>query len=307
MTSIDTAFADGPFGSSSIAEAASDSPEPEAKETPAESSEQPREASAKDEPAKTDKPADEGRDGQGEDDELGLGEAEPNLDNLRKALKTERSLSKKQRADIKATVDRLEQIEAHNRNLAAQIAALKPQEQKPKPESAEDGPDFFAQPEDFVQQAVAKRLAPVSEIVQAQALQFQRSRIIDAEEALVEHVADGRENIDQFKALAANDPSLREQFAAVVEGRHPHYRNPAKFAYEYAKEYRRVTEALDPDALRAKIRAEVEAELRGESGESEKQEQPRRTPLTLAGHRGRGASVSSASAAHLPVEKTFAF
>lgn len=323
MTSIETAFADGPFGSSSSS-SASETRESTKEAPPAETQTEQRDVAESRVDAKADKPATEGRDGQGDDDgELDLGELPVGSEKLYKALKSERSLTKQQRSELKATLERLDRVEAQHRTTAEQLAALqKPQTPAVEKKPEDDDDAFYNGPAAFARKVADQRALAVEDRVAQVEERFHKRLIDNSEEAYISANPESRTHIDTFKKLANHSVTgpdgrqyltreaaqLRQQFADVVEGRSKEYRNPAQYAHDYAKAYSEAIELSDPVTYRAKVRAEIEAEMRGGTGGGEPRgESPRRTPLTLAGHRGSGASVTSAARAPTPVEKTFSF
>lgn len=317
MTSVQAAFADGPFGSSQPAarESAPVEKEPVEKEQTEQRDVAPSATADMKEPEANARDRDD-RDDEGDDD---LDTGEPNVENLRKALKSERSLNRQQRKEIKAALSRLEQIERNSQQVSQQVATIGRQQTPPAaqqqqaPEKpADDNDGFYINgPAKFVSEMLDKRLGTQDSIARQQYEHTQRSLLRMGEAQFVQRVQDGREHIDYFTGLVRQNPQLKAEFDAIVDGRHPQFTDPFDYAYQYAKAHKHATEASDPIAYRAKIRAEVEAELRGESpgGGAPRNagSTQQRAPLTLAGHRGSGASAAPALAKHTPVEKTFAF
>jgi hypothetical protein len=74
----------------------------------------------------------------------------------------------------------------------------------------------------------------------------------------------------QFAEMAKADPNLAAQLRE-----HPH---PAKFAYETAVKHEKMKEFEDVDALKARIRAEVLAELETPEPDSKRQPSMAKTP-----------------------------
>lgn len=112
----------------------------------------------------------------------------------------------------------------------ARLAAL--EQQQPAPPK----PDFYADPENYVQTTV-------------------KSQALQMSVAMVEtQYPDFRERLAVFMEEAAKNPIL----AAQVEA-HPH---PALFAYQTAKKIEDFRAMSDVDGYKAKLRAEIEAEVK---------------------------------------------
>lgn len=92
------------------------------------------------------------------------------------------------------------------------------------------------------------------------------------------------ETVGLFMEAAKQNPALIAQMHA--------HRSPWKFAYDEGKRLKFASEiGNDPEAYRKKVRAEVEAELRGQTPASSQSQQPAAQPLpqSLAGARSAGA------------------
>lgn len=209
------------------------------------------------------------------------------LDGFRKALKAargDRRSAKKEARELQRQLDQ----------LAGRLSAMQPQQpqagsQPPTPDAKPDtDDDYFADPRAYVRNTVQSQVGTVQGAMEQQRIAFQRARIADAEDAFVDRIEDAREHLDYFKALAANDPGLRAQFAAVADGQHPGYRNPVRYAYDYAKAHKQATEMADPAAYEAKLRAKWEAE-RNEPGQ-QPVKTPTKTPKSIATSRGTGGA-----------------
>lgn len=92
------------------------------------------------------------------------------------------------------------------------------------------------------------------------------------------------ENVKLFQEAARQNPALTAQMMAS--------QHPWKFAYDEGKRLRFAAEiGTDPDAYRKKLRAEIEAEIRGQGAPSPQSQQPAAPgiPQSLAGARSAGA------------------
>lgn len=199
---------------------------------------------------------------------------------LEKALKAERGL---RRIDRKRAGELQRQID----QLTGQMSALRPQTQAQAP--AAQKPDdeydqFLADAPKYTKSVVEKEIGAVRR-------ELALERIADSQADYREKHEDAAERFAKFTELAASNPALQAQFRAVADRKHPHYRNPAKFAYEYVKAYEAATEIGDPVAYREKLRAELRAE--SESVETPSKT-PVRSPKTIASARGSGARHSAA-------------
>ena len=201
---------------------------------------------------------------------------------LEKALKAERGL---RRIDRKRAGELQRQID----QLTGQMSALRPQTQAQAPatQKPDDEYDRFLGEGPVFTRSVAK------EEVSALRREMSLERIADSQADYLEKHEDAAERFAKFKELAASNPALQAQFRAVADRKHPHYRNPAKFAYEYVKAYEAATEIGDPVAYREKLRAELLAESESESAEKPSKA-PVRSPKTIASARGSGARHSAA-------------
>jgi hypothetical protein len=97
--------------------------------------------------------------------------------------------------------------------------------------------------------------------------------------------ADLDEVVETFVAAAKQNPALAAQMNS-----HPH---PWKFAYDEGKRLKFAAEiGNDPEAYRKKVRAEIEAEIRGATQQSQQPAAPG-IPQSLAGARSAGARGTS--------------
>lgn len=208
---------------------------------------------------------------------------EPGESGLKKALVAERKLRREERKRVQELQRQLEQLSSH-----VTAAREVPQQQTPAQDPTEaanrDFDEFLARGPQWTRQAIDAR---VRELKTAATVE----KIEDAEAEFAEKHPDAPEMFKRFQSLAANDPNLRARFAAVAERRDPAYRNPAKFAYDYAKAYAEASEMGDPASYRERLRKEIMDEI--EKGGGATSAHPREAPKTLAGARGSGAAGSS--------------
>ena len=162
-------------------------------------------------------------------------------------------------------------------------AALREQLQANNDEAAEDLDPF----EDFEGAFNAKANS---------LLQTVDSRFIDltANLARSQH-KDYDEMEAAFLSEAKTNPTLLEQMRTNS--------NPAEFAYQHAKSKTELEEAGDIDALKAKIRAEVEAELLGKSNKEKDDRES--VPDSLSDARSAGKTVGKTPGGPVPLDSVF--
>jgi hypothetical protein len=226
---------------------------------------------------------------------------------LKKAARKERKFrqaAEKQAKDLQRQLDHLAGQMQQARQHPQPKHEPQPTEAKKEPE-----PGFFELgPEPYVDQRATAAAEKVREKLEQRLAHFEarqiRNELDGAEMAIINSVADGKENIDYFAELAKErDPRngqltdhakyVSGQLQAVIQGVHPQFKNPAQFAYEYAKAARRAIALSDPN-YEATQRAKWEAEQRGESSTDVPQARPQHK--TIAGARGSSASVRRSSA-----------
>lgn len=233
------------------------------------------------------------------DDDEGSDERPQDLEKALKALDSERSIRKEHRKSLKAEAAAKRDLEARYAQAMERLAALErqgapqPKPEAPKvPELSDD--DFYAKGPEYTRALMAQReQALVQQRIAPLEQRVAMTQIVAAEEAWRATHPD----YDEKKALAQehmrSSQDLRDEFNRVASGQHPVYRSIAHFVYEYAQQAERIGKLLelgDP--------AEIAARLSGESsGAGSSEQRPaaqRRTPLTLAGRPGGGASVTPA-------------
>lgn len=166
-----------------------------------------------------------------------------------KALKEER----KKRQEYERRLAQLEgQLSAYQ-----QIQQRSPAKETPK--ATDDDDQFFSGPQKFVRDTVEHRAAAVEKAVEA-------ARFDLSEELARSRHEDYDETIAAFHEAVTDDPALLASFQAQVAadrtGRAK--RNPAEFAYDFAKTFKEVGEVGSLSELKAKIEAEVRAKLETE-------------------------------------------
>lgn len=172
---------------------------------------------------------------------------------------------------IAATINerkRRQEAEQERDALRQELESLK------TPKQEEKGPDLFAEPEAWVKAQDQK--------TQKQILQ---TKIELSREMYLESKPDFEEKEAAFVKMAQANPALVQQMYASA--------NPAKFAYETAKKQLAIDEMGDPETYRAKLKAEILAELQGVTPEPEK---PLKPIIEKA------PSLANASAARLNTE-----
>ncbi len=203
---------------------------------------------------------------------------------LRKALTAERGLKRderKQRRELQRQLDQL-RGELNAMRQMPQVQQAQPQQQ---PKSEDEFAQFLERGPEYVKGQIEQRV----ESIRTQAI---IERIEDAETAFAEQHEDAPAAFAKFRELAASDPALQMQFRAVVDRKHPAYRNPAKFAYQYVKAWEAANEIGDPDAWREAERAKLLAEIQGQSGQPLKP--PAKAPSkTLVDVRGSGVGATT--------------
>jgi hypothetical protein len=304
LSSIESAFADGPFGSGVKSEP--DKPEPSEPATTTE----PRDAASETpEPVKADSGAG-ARDERDDEDGEGKIDGPPGSEGLQKALKSERSLRREQRKGLSEALKRSEQLEAQNRQFSAQLAAMQQQmaaaAQQQNPQAQEKKPDdwdeLLTKGPAYVQERINQAFAERDRKAEAERLEQTKKRVFESRNRLLQREPDAREFLTEFVAMAKADPRLEQLMLAAED--------PADYAVQYAKEAKRIAQFNSIDELVAAERAKWEAE-RAQSGTPAVNGQREATgwsaPKTLAGRRGGGASVTPASGSDTAIESLFRF
>lgn len=148
-------------------------------------------------------------------------------------------------ASLKAEREKRQRAEAERQRLEAELAALR---QQPTQQPAQV--DFYADPEGYVSNVVSK--------VEQQA-QARLYAVLDAEAR--EAFADYDELMEELVPKVQANPALKQQIFSSP--------NPAKAAYQLAKQMKAMESIQDPIAyqqqLRAQVRAELEAEMKAKA------------------------------------------
>lgn len=141
-------------------------------------------------------------------------------------------------AALMAERDKRQQEKAQREALQRELDQIKARDQQP-------APNFFEDPEAFVQR--------VSQSAEQQA----QARLFAALEADArEQFPDFQEVMDELVEQARDNPALRDQVFNSP--------NPAKAAYRLGKQLREMKAMQDPDAYRAKLEAELRAKWEAE-------------------------------------------
>ena len=194
----------------------------------------------------------------------------------------------KERKFREAAEQKQRELQRQYDQAVGRLQALERQQQpaqQQQPKTEDEYEKFLAEGPKWTRGLVDQQVSQVREQLTRRQIEILQADFEDRHE-------DARDLLGKFSGLAQNDPSLAARFTAIVDGRDPAYRNPVRFAYDYAKAYAQAAELADPVAYREKVKAEVLAEL-GKSGPSASPQPPAKAPpKTLAGARGTGAGVT---------------
>jgi hypothetical protein len=189
---------------------------------------------------------------------------------LRKALDAER---KKRQEHERLTAELRGQLQAY------QQLQQKPQAQQPS--EVNDFDQLLESPPKYVGSVVDKRIGEVDKTIQAVRLEL-------SEELARSQHQDFDEVITAFEEASAADPTLLAKFQAQAKFDPKAKRNPAKFAYDYAKTYREVSAVGSLDELRAKIEADLRPKLEAELRKKGVLAAAEQASTSSAGARGSG-------------------
>lgn len=278
VRSLDSILSDEPSVHTLPEAAESDSPAPE---------------SAPAEEAKASEPDPQPETGREDDEDEGdesraYEPKELRVDGLRKALDSERKRAKEEARQRKEEARQRQELQRQLDHLNGQLTALRrPQQpaQQQQPKTEDEYEKFLAEGPKWTRGLVDQQVSQVREQLTRRQIEILQADFEDRHE-------DARDLLGKFSGLAQNDPSLAARFTAIVDGRDPAYRNPVRFAYDYAKAYAQAAELADPVAYREKVKAEVLAELSKSGPSSSPQPPAKAPPKTLAGARGTGAGVT---------------
>jgi hypothetical protein len=142
-------------------------------------------------------------------------------------------------AALKAEREKRQRAEAERQRLEAELAALR---QQP---ATQQSPDFYADPEGYVGQVMSKVEAQFNQRLYA---------VLDAEAR--EAFADYDEVMEELVPKVQANPALKQQIFNSP--------NPAKAAYQLAKQLKTIESMQDPVAYEAQMRARIKAELEAE-------------------------------------------
>ena len=171
-------------------------------------------------------------------------------------------------ASLKAEREKRQRAEAERQRLEAELAAMRQQPQK-----QQDPVDFYADPEGYVANVVSK--------VEQQAQQ-RLYAALDAEAR--EAYADYDEVMEELVPKVQANPVLKQQIFSSP--------NPARAAYQLAKQLKAMESMQDPVAFEQQMRARIKAELEAEA--EAKAKAARAIPPDLASTRSaatRGGEV----------------
>jgi hypothetical protein len=157
-------------------------------------------------------------------------------------------------AALKAEREKRQRAEAERQRLEAELAALRQQ-----PATQQQSPDFYADPEGYVGQVMSKVEAQFNQRLYA---------VLDAEAR--EAFADYDEVMEELVPKVQANPALKQQIFNSP--------NPAKAAYQLAKQLKTIESMQDPVAYEAQMRARIKAELEAEI-------KAKADAATAAGHR----------------------
>lgn len=174
-------------------------------------------------------------------------------------------------ASLKAEREKRQRAEAERQRLEAELAAIRQQATQPQQQPTQPM-DFYADPEAYVSNVVTK------------AQQQAEARLYAALEAEArESLPDYDDLMEGLVPVVQNNPALRQQIFSSP--------NPAKAAYNLAKQMKAMESMQDPLAyeaqMRARIKAEIEAELAAKA--EAKAAAARAIPPDLAGTRSAAA------------------
>lgn len=148
-------------------------------------------------------------------------------------------------AALMAEREKRQEIERQRKDLEKRIAEI----EKAKL------PDFYENPEEHVRQ-----------VVQEQSVQVQQRLYAALEEQARDAYPDFDEVMEEVQSQAAQNPALVQEIFSKA--------NPAIAAYKLGKKLREHKEMQDPEAYRAKLKAEIVAEL--QAAEKAKEEAKRK-------------------------------
>jgi hypothetical protein len=207
---------------------------------------------------------------------------------LKKALHSERELHKAERKKRQELERALAKYEGHIEALKSKTEPTK----QPTPE--DDDSAFFGGPTGYIKKQVGSVQDSVQKALTSQRLEF-------SEMLAKQRHADFDEVVSAFEEALKAQPHL-----AAVGMQSP---DPAEFAYREGKKYLATKDVGgDIDALKAKWRAEWEAENGTSAGEEEPKAPANKTPIpkSNAGARGTGASAASSWSGPTPMASILA-
>jgi membrane protein involved in colicin uptake len=143
-------------------------------------------------------------------------------------------------ASLKAEREKRQKAEAERQRLEAELAALRQMPQQPEPSI-----DFYADPEGYVQTVISKAQQEANRRLYA---------VLDAEAR--EAFPDYDEVMEDLVPKVQANPALKQQIFNSP--------NPAKAAYQLAKQLKTMESMQDPIAYEAQMRARIKAELEAE-------------------------------------------
>jgi hypothetical protein len=199
--------------------------------------------------------------------------------------------------------------------MQQQMAAAAQQQQVPPKQDAEPG-FFELGPEEYTRRVAEAQAKKVAEQFAPHLDRMRRQHVDQAEAMYVQARPEARASIDRFVALARADQRVMAEYQAVLAGSHPlagqdpTYQNPVLFADamgQSALTADEITKSGGLEGWRKAERAKWEAEQASKQADQSQSAPERRAPLTLAGRRGGGSSVTPAAAGSMSVEQAFRF
>lgn len=200
---------------------------------------------------------------------------------LRKALEAERK--KRQEYERK-----LAQFEGQ---LSVYQQQSQPKQQQQQPVDEDD--QFYSAPPKYVNGVVDKKVSEINKTVEAVRLELSEDMVRGQHQ-------DYDDVISSFHEAAQNDPTLLARFQAQVATDPRARRNPARFAYDYAKTYREVSTVGSLDELRAKIEADLRPKLEAELRKKGVLAAAEQASTSSAGARGSGVT-SPVTSGDIPI------
>lgn len=206
---------------------------------------------------------------------------------LKKAARKERKFrqaAEKQAKELQRQLDHLAgQMQAQRQQQAAPQQI--PQQQQTQEKKPDEWDALLTKGPEYVQEAISRAFAERERKEEAKRQEQTKVRVASSRAQLLQREPDAHEFLTEFVAMARADSKL-EQMMLTAE-------DPADFAYQYAKETKRIAQFGSIDELVAAERAKWESErgIASSTGQSAPAAQARPQHKTIAGMRGSSASV----------------